>query len=239
VNIPPSTLSRFDLIFFLEDRPNPEKDRDIAESQARQWQAASQVDAGGKKWSDFPDVIPDISPDLMRKYLIVAKQIKVEISDECIEKVLKFFLPLRNKYGAGDGTRVIPVAWRQHDALFRLVKAEARLRHSRVAELRDAERAIKLVSESMRQAGTDPKTGELDSDIISTGMGKSQRDRIKVILAAVRSLQGTNGNSVPLELLIQTLEQEGLSKEFIEDAIPRLKTAGDLLEVSNNRFRVV
>ncbi|MFA4957273.1 MAG: minichromosome maintenance protein MCM [Candidatus Methanoperedens sp.] len=239
VNIPPSTLSRFDLIFFLEDKPNPEKDRNIAESQARLWQAASQVDAGGKEWSDFPDVIPDISPDLMRKYLIVAKQIKVEISDECTEKVLKFFLPLRNKYGAGDGTRVIPVAWRQHDALFRLVKAEARLRHSRVAELQDAGRTIDLVSESMRQAGTDPETGELDSDLISTGMGKSQRDRLRLIIEVVRSLQGATGNSVPIDLLTQTLEREGLKKEYISDAIAKLKSAGDLIEVSAGRFRVV
>ena len=70
-------------------------------------------------------------------------------------------------------------------------------------------------------------------------MGKSQRDRLRIILEAVRSLQGGNGNSVPEDLLTQTLEKEGLKKEYILDAIAKLKTAGDLIEVSNNRFRVV
>lgn len=239
VNVPPALLSRFDMIFLLEDRADPKTDRDIAESQARQWQAASQVDAGGKNWSDFPEIVPDISPDLMRKYLISCKQIKIKISDECRERLLVFFLSMRGRYNADDGARVIPVTLRQHDALFRLAMAEARLRHSGIAELQDADRAIRLVSESLRQVGTDPETGQLDSDIINVGMGKSQRDRIKVILGAVRSLQGENGSSVPIELLIQTLEAEGIKREFVEDAVSRLKTAGDLLEVSNGHYKVM
>lgn len=239
VNIPPPTLSRFDLIFFLEDRPDPKKDRDIAGLQAKLWQAGSSVDAGKTQWSDYHEMVPDISPDLMRKYLISCKQISVEISDECVNKVMEFFLSLRNRYGECDGASVIPVTLRQHEALFRLVKAEARLRHSNTAELQDAKRAIRLVSESLRQVSTDPETGKLDSDIINTGMGKSQRDRMKVILDAIRTLQGTNGNSVPIDLLTQTLEKDGIEKGSVEDAVSKLKTAGDLLEISNNRFRVV
>jgi len=239
VNIPSPTLSRFDLIFFLEDRPEIKKDREIAGLQAKLWQAGSSVDAGKTQWSDYNEVIPNISPDLMRKYLISCKQIKVEISDECVDRVMGFFLSLRNKYTEYGGTSVIPVTLRQHEALFRLVKAEARLRHSNIAELQDAERAIKLVSESLRQVGTDMETGNLDSDLISTGMGKSQRDRLRTVLEAVRSLQGTNGNTVPEDLLTQTLEKESLKKEYILDAIAKLKTAGDLIEVSNGRYRVV
>jgi len=197
------------------------------------------VDAGKTQWSDYHEVVPNITPDLMRKYLISCKQIKVEISDECVDKVMVFFLSLRNKYSECGGASVIPVTLRQHEALFRLVKAEARLRHSNIAELQDAERAIKLVSESLRQVGTDMETGNLDSDLIITGMGKSQRDRLRIVLEAMRSLQGANGNSVPIDLLTQTLEKEGLKKEYVLDVISKLKTAGDLIEVSNNRFRVV
>jgi len=91
----------------------------------------------------------------------------------------------------------------------------------------------------IQELGKDQDTGKLDSDIINAGMGKSQRDRIKLIREAIRTLQGSNGNDVPMDLILQTLEKEGLKKEYVEDAVARLKTAGELIETSSRRYRTV
>jgi hypothetical protein len=42
-----------------------------------------------------------------------------------------------------------------------------------------------------------------------------------------------------MDLILQTLEKEGLKKEFIEDAVARLKFAGELIETSSRRYRTV
>ena len=54
-----------------------------------------------------------------------------------------------------------------------------------------------LVQESFKVM-IDPMTGKLDSDIISTGMAKSQRDRIRVLKELIRELQEEFKGSVPV-----------------------------------------
>ena len=48
-------------------------------------------------------------------------------------------------------------------------------------EQKDIDEAVRLISTAMQQSATDPKTGEIDMDIITTGVSKTSAERIKVI----------------------------------------------------------
>ncbi len=133
----------------------------------------------------------------------------------------------------------MPVTARQLEALIRLAEASARVRLSDIITTDDTAHVIRIVMASLKQVMTDPETGRLDADIINVGMGKSQRDRIKVLKEIVRVLQEEYKSAVPLEDIISRAEESGIKKDTVEDMIQKLKQVGEILEASNNNFRVI
>jgi replicative DNA helicase Mcm len=70
-------------------------------------------------------------------------------------------------------------------------------------------------------------------------MGKSQRDRIRVLKEIIRDLQDEHKTAVPLEEIILKAGEAGIKKDTVEDMIQKLKTVGEILEATNERFRVI
>lgn len=244
LNVPPDTLSRFDLIFMMLDEPNEGQDKKTSDHITNLWQKATEVHQ-----KDFQDVteitaewkkdryVPEISLDIMRKWIHEAKKIKVRITTECREALNYYFLEIR-KSQSGDTDAAIPIAWRTLDGMMRLLICETRLRHGKVTEMRDVDRVKALVDESLKVM-IDPATGKLDSDIISTGIGKSQRDRIRVLKGVIRELQDEMESAVHLNDIVERAVEAGMKKDDVIDMIHKLKTAGELLEATNERYRVV
>lgn len=226
ITIPADTFSRFDLAFKIEDKPDQKKDRAVAEHQARQWARYEgdsqdyQLEGGG------------ISQEKLSKYLQYAKTIKARTNPETRKAIIDYYLTLRKI----DETGTIAATARQNNGLYRLVKSIAKLRLSSECTIEDVKRAISIHQASLETV-RDPTTGKIDIDIMF-GSSRSQRERIKLIRGAIISLQ-KNGNAVPIDLIAQTLEPEGIKKEEIDDAISRLKAMGDLIESSSERYRVV
>ena len=248
INLPPTLLSRFDLIFIIRDEPNIIQDTAVSAHIFKTHIAGElalrrkNVRNSGITEEQVTEAMSTIKPvfdvEFLRKYIAYARRTSYPLIQPDARKMLNdFYLSLR-KLGEDPNTP-LPVTARQLEALIRCAEASARTRLSSEATIEDARRVIRIVEVSLNQVIRDPETGNLDSDLINTGIGRSQRDRLRIVLEAVRSLQGANGNSVPIDLLTQTLEKEGLKKEYILDVIAKLKTAGDLIEVSSDRFRVV
>lgn len=238
VNVPPDTLSRYDLVFIIYDAPK-EGDRKIAKHILNLWVKAS------KKYAHRSDVkemlagwgrdeyAPEISIEMMRKWIAHAKTISVEVTPECAAVIEDFFMTIRMQ---GEEGRV-PIVFRNLDGMVRLLIAETRLRHGNKTEMRDVQRVMALATESF-QAIVDPTTGKMDSDIISTGTSKSMRDRIKALIEIIRELQGEYGSAVPLEDIAAKAEESGIKKETVEDMIQKLKTAGEVYELSHGKYKV-
>lgn len=244
VNVPPDTLSRFDLIFIMFDEPKKIEDELTSEHITGLWQKATEVHQkefeGGmksltKSWGK-DRYVPEISLDMMRKWIHQAKKIKVRITPECRKDLNAYFLEIRLAQSM-EKDAAIPIAWRTLDGMMRLLICETRLRHGKVTEMKDVKRVKALVQESFKVM-IDPATGELDSDIISVGMGKSQRDRIKILREIIRELQESEG-SAPLAEILEKAVEAGIKEDVVEDMLAKLKTAGDIFEASNRRFRVV
>jgi replicative DNA helicase Mcm len=102
-------------------------------------------------------IIPDIDPDLMRKYVAYSRRnIFPIMEEEAREHLVKFYMDLR-KMGEGKDAPV-PVTARQLEALVRLAEASARVRLSNVVTMDDAKRTTKIVYSCMKQVGVDPST---------------------------------------------------------------------------------
>lgn len=244
VNVPPDTLSRFDLVFALMDIPNKREDELIGKHITELWGKTTEVHQ--KDYQSLEEVsdvwgkdkfTPEVSIDMLRKWIAAAKRIKVRITPECAESLFNHFMSIRLRQ-ADDPDAGIPVVWRTLDGMMRLVISEARLRHGNVTEMRDVERVKALVQESLKIT-IDPETGEMDSDIISTGTSKSQRDRMKVLKAIISELQQEYKTPVPLEDIESKAEEAGIKKETVQDMIEKLKAAGEAYELSQGRYKVV
>ncbi|MFH1247257.1 MAG: LAGLIDADG family homing endonuclease, partial [Candidatus Micrarchaeota archaeon] len=180
-DIPPTLLSRFDLIFTIKDVLDEAHDRKLAEHIIKGHMAGAQngpIDA---------DILPTISADLLRKYIAYARRTCFPLlTNEANEKIKDFYLDLRRK-GKKDNT--FAVTARQIEGIIRLAEASAKVRLSPKVELQDAERSIALVSFVLHDVFMDKETGLIDSDIINVGQPKSKVDKLRTLLNIITSLE--------------------------------------------------
>jgi replicative DNA helicase Mcm len=248
INMPPALLSRFDLIFILTDEPNVNRDTAIAQHILKAHYAGelsvrkNNIINSGISSDEITKAMEVIQPVLesekLRKYIAYTKRnIFPIIQDDARKQLIDFYLGLRKQ--GEDPNSPVPVTARQLEALIRLAEASARVRLSQVITTDDTTRTIRIVMASLKQVMTDPETGKLDADIVNVGMGKNQRDRIKVLREIIRDLQNEHKGAAPIEEIISKAEESGIKKETVEDMIQKLKSAGEIIEASNDRFRVV
>lgn len=221
VDIQPTLLNRFDVIFMLRDMPDRSKDDAIATHVLNEHQNIGNIGS--------------IEPDLFRKYIAYAKQrIKPVLTDEAVFEIKNFYVSLRNtNVSASDGLQPIPITARQLEALVRLGEASARSRLSEKVEKRDAIRAINLMKYYLMQAGYDQDTKTFDIDKILTGVTTSKRGKIMGVKEAIIALESKIGKLIPLEELEKELEGK-IPKAEIDEALEKLSMAGDIFYPKKN-----
>jgi replicative DNA helicase Mcm len=99
------------------------------------------------------------------------------------------------------------------------------------------ERAGRMVMKAMRDVGVDPETGKLDADVIESGMSKSQRDRIKNLIALIDDLESEYNKGVPKPELIDKALDYDFDREMVEKEIENLKHQGDVYEPREGHLR--
>ncbi len=237
INMPPSLLSRFDLIFIMTDQPEQKRDLAIAEHIVKTHRVGELI-AQHKK-SPIPGVtpeyileqlkpvMPDIDPVLFRKYIAHAKRSCFPmLSLEAKEALIGYYLRLR---GLAEPNKAVPVTARQLEALVRLGEASARIRLSDTIEVRDAERVIHIVDACLRQVAYDAKTGTFDIDKVTTGISKEKRDIVRVIKDAIRDIGGETRRA-GIELVIDAVSSKGFSRDKVKDGIDMLLRNGEAME---------
>lgn len=184
IKLPPTLLSRFDLIYLILDSPNIDHDRRLAQHLVG-------------LYYETPNVTePPMDQDLLRDYIEYAREnIHPEISDEATEQLIASYLEMRNPAGSSggnNGTRTISATPRQLESLIRLSEALAKMRYSYSVTRADALEAVRLMKVATQAAATDPRTGRIDMDMIATGRSAVNREieeqltmGIKEILASV------------------------------------------------------
>jgi replicative DNA helicase Mcm len=221
INMQPTLLSRFDLIFVLTDEPNEGGDTDIARHillshHAGELAASNLQDQEVQAASSA--ISPAIEAELLRKFIGYAKRISPVLTEDAKQQFVDYYVGLRKQGGEGSP---IPITARQLEALVRLAEASARMRLSRWVTLDDAKRVIQIVEACLKEVGVDPETGKRDWDVIAVGKSKSQQERIKTLRDIIRELERDAG-SASLDKIIERASRLGLDKDKVEAEIARL-----------------
>ena len=215
IDIQPTLLNRFDVIFILRDNPDKVKDDAIASHvlfEHKDTKARGSIDS-----------------ELFRKYIAYAKKtIRPKLTDEAIEEIKKFYVNLRNAPTAADlPLRPIPITARQLEALVRLSEASAKTRLSEVVEKQDAIRAINLMKYYLMQAGYDYETKSFDIDKIVTGVTSSKRGKILEVKEAIIRLESKIGKLIPVEEIERELGGK-IQRADLDEALDKLALSGDI-----------
>ena len=232
-NIPPTLLSRFDLIFPIKDEMDEELDKNIADH------ILGQHYMSGIEREDSTEKTriekPPIDNELLRKYIAFAKKnITPRLSDAASEKIKNYYITLR-KMGMEKGA--VTITPRQIEGLIRMSEASAKTRLSEVVEVMDTERAIEL-SEFMFKTLAVDKSGRRDIDTLMTGVPKEKVDRLNTIINIIKKLE--DDEKIPkLSRIIEEAEKINIDKATTEKYINDLERSGDIYAPKPGIIKIV
>jgi len=227
IKLPPTLLSRFDLIYLILDKPDADKDRRLAKHLVSLYYSDDHVRE--KRHGA-------IDQAFLRDYLIYARAtVQPEISAEAVEVLVSGYLSMRSM--GGRGTKTISATPRQLESLIRISQSLAKMRLENLVIPDDVREAIRLMQVATQAAATDPRTGTIDMDLINTGRTAFDRDlivklaeEIKHFLALHKGERMTVGQI--RQALMQQQQQNGndmqISLAEVEEAVRDLETEGEL-----------
>jgi replicative DNA helicase Mcm len=233
IRLPPSLLSRFDLIFVVVDKPNPADDAQMAEfilknSMLDPEETLEEIDT-----SSAP-----ISSDLLKKYIKHARRTCIPIlSDEAKERIKQFYLELRGQYDSEDA--IISILARNLDALVRLSEAYAKMALRKKVLKEDVDEIIKIFKRYLKDTGYDETTGKIDMDRIFVGQSRSNLNKLETLMNRLKEIfEENNWKALEKSNVIQILElEENLDKKFIESALEELLKEGTLYGPKSNQLK--
>ena len=216
IDLPAPIISRFDLIFVIEDKPSREKDSELAEHILKTHQ--------------FNTVDYEIEPELLRKYIAYArKNVNPRLTEDANNVLKEFYVSTRNSNPEEQGA--VPITARQLEAIIRLSEASAKIKLKETVEREDAEKAVRLQMACLKEVGVDPETGEIDSDIVSGGTPKSDRDKIKLVTEEIKQLEEEYNGEAPLNVILSNMSDKyGVSEDKTEQIIKNLRQKGVIYE---------
>ncbi len=218
IDLPPTLINRFDLIFPIKDLPEETRDEKMAKHMLVLHQS--------------PDIQePEIPTALLRKFVGYARQkIVPRLTDSAVEEIKDFYLRMRKSGGGEGGIKSIPISARQLEALVRLSEASAKARLDSRVTRKDAKKAIELLDYCLMQVGFDKETGKIDIDRIATGITATSRSHILVLKDIITELETKLGKTIPIEDVVAEAKNRGLDEDKVEEALERLKRSGDVYE---------
>lgn len=212
ITLPVTILSRFDIIFVLKDQP--EKDTD-----SRMSEHILEIHRKGITPVESP-----IPPNLLRKYISYAKNIKPRLTDMALQRLRDFYLEMRAASEGRDSP--IAITARQLESLVRVSEARARVALRKEILAEDAEAAIAIMRKSLGEVGIDVTTGKTDIDLIYTGKPKSMRDRLQVILGTVIEMERETGMVDEAALIDKLTKERDITAQDVQRLLDQLVKEG-------------
>ncbi|MEM2121118.1 MAG: minichromosome maintenance protein MCM [Candidatus Woesearchaeota archaeon] len=221
IDLPPTLINRFDLIFPIQDIPDEKRDESMARHILQLHQNPEMQE-------------PEIPTELLKKYIAYARQkVNPKLTDAAIEEIKDYYVKMRSsEKGEGEESKVpiISSSARQLEALVRLAEASARVRLSDKVSKKDARRAIELLTFCLSQVAAD-EGGRIDIDRITTGITASQRSKIIIFKEILENLEKSlKSEKIPKEKIINKCQEEGILADEVEEIIEKLRRSGDIFE---------
>ncbi|MEK6981690.1 MAG: LAGLIDADG family homing endonuclease [Candidatus Micrarchaeota archaeon] len=227
-NIPPSLMSRFDLIFPIVDVLDEEKDSKLAQHI---------LDTHMGKEVNKEERLLD--RDLLRKYIAYARRnVLPKMTSAASDKIKEFYVDLRKRSKDSGSVAITP---RYLEGLVRLAEANSKMRLSHVVEAKDAEISISLMNYVMRQVMTDKVTGAFDVDVIATGRSKTDRDKMQKVdtVIEVIKLILKKEDSAEIEKVITECVNAGIEEPDARKVLNELLKKGEIYEKEHGHIKLV
>ena len=225
IDLPAPIISRFDLIFVVEDKPTREGDAKLADHILKIHQSNT--------------VDYEIEPELLRKYIAYArKNVNPHLTDEAMEVLRNFYVDTRNSNP--EEQAAVPITARQLEAIIRLSEASAKIKLKETVDKEDAQKAVALQMACLKEVGVDPETGEMDIEVMEGRTPKSDRDKIQRVTEEIALLEEEYAGNAPLNVLISNMnEKYGISEDKVESIVRNLRQKGVIYEPNTGYFRRV
>ena len=225
IDLPAPIISRFDLIFVIEDKPTREGDAELADHILK---------IHKENTIDY-----EIEPEILRKYIAYARKTANPIlTDEANTVLREFYVNTRNSNPEEQGA--VPITARQLEAIIRLAEASAKIKLKDKVEEEDAKKAVKLQMACLKKIGMDPETGEMDIERVEGRTPKSERDKMQRVSEEIKLLEEEFAGDAPLNVLKSNMsEKYGVSEDKTEQIVRNLVQKGILYQPTTGYFRHV
>lgn len=170
IDLPPTLLSRFDLVYLILDRVDEKADRRLAKHLLSLY------------LEDKPHSAPanaDILPvEFLTLYISYARsKIQPKISPEASRALVEAYVAMRS---LGQDVRAadkrITATTRQLESMIRLAEAHAKMRLAEVVTVEDVQEADRLIQSALKTAATDAN-GRIDMSLLTEGTSAAERKR--------------------------------------------------------------
>ncbi|KAK4659269.1 MCM DNA helicase complex subunit [Podospora pseudocomata] len=225
IDLPPTLLSRFDLVYLILDRADEKQDQRLAKHLLSMYLEDKPDSAHSNN-----DILPI---EFLTSYISYARQkVNPQISNEAAKELVDSYVEMRK---LGQDVRAaekrITATTRQLESMIRLSEAHARMRLSETVTQNDVKEAVRLIKSALKTAATDAQ-GRIDMSLLTEGTSAAdRRKKAEIKDAIVRLLDEltaggqsvkfaevarklSDGASVPVESAnfaeaMRTLEMEG------------------------------
>jgi replicative DNA helicase Mcm len=242
IDIVESLLDRFDLVFTFKDKPDEEKDRDIARSTITQRAESGLIAKNEMEQEERSAAKPELSPEEMRAWVAHSrKNVRPVIkSEEVMERLEDYYVQIRQENADGgdssdESDEPVPATVRTLDGVLRLAEACARMRLSETVDMIDAEMAIALVKVSLEDVGYDPETGKMDADWANGRQSWTQQDRVNKLKGLIDTLD-TGDTGADKQEVVGMAVEAGIEEDKALSEWENLREAGHIY--NNDGWRV-
>lgn len=230
IDVEESLLTRFDAIVLLQDEPDEEQDRAIAEHITDSFMEGVELvreDGDG----DVEATERIVSPEVGRAWVALGRRIVPRITDEAAQRLEDYYVEARSINKTQDENERFSATARQLEGGIRFSMAFARMRLSETVEAQDVDMAIDVAKALIGQT-YDSESGSFDIDYLEgTGSRDStpQKDRKQRILGVLDEPR------TPAEVAAMA----SVSEEVAEDELETMARQGDVIKPETGVYRGV
>ncbi|KAH1954608.1 hypothetical protein KXV69_008593 [Aspergillus fumigatus] len=181
IDLPPTLLSRFDLVYLVLDRVDEQEDRRLAKHLVNMYLEDRPEHAAEQ------EILPI---EFLTAYITYAKTKVHPVLTPAAGKALSDAYVNMRKLGDDirSSDRRITATTRQLESMIRLSEAHARMRLSPEVTADDVEEAVRLIRSAIKQAATDSRTGLIDMSLLTEGTSASERRSREALKRALLSV---------------------------------------------------
>lgn len=218
IDLPPTLLSRFDLVYLVLDKIDESADRRLAKHLVGMYledRPATAALAGAT-----------VPTDLLTSYISFARtRVQPVLSADAGKELVRAYVAMRK---LGEDVRAaerrITATTRQLESMIRLAEAHAKMHLRPTVTRDDVLEAERLIKSAVKEYATDKATGKIDLDLIHVGTSAAQRRARGDLKREVRQAvldNAAGGGDVRVVDLLRTMNAQ--SSKAVE--------AGELNEV--------